>query len=124
MERRLATEILAAHAEGLRHAEDHAEDYLVLFPEQRDELESLLRLSSEAREALAPSQPSPAFIQGLGQELLLAARRTLTAPPPTPPVWRGMVLPVAAIGSALSVVGLLGYLLAMRRSRSQPVAPA
>lgn len=124
MDRRLATEILAAHAEGLRRAEDHTEEYLMLFPEYRDELDPLLRLAVEAREALAPSQPSPAFSQELSRELLQAARRTLAEPPPAPPVWRGIVLRLAALGSALSVVGLVGYLLAMRRARSQPIASA
>lgn len=124
MNAKLAAEILAAHADGLRREEDHAEDYLKLFPENRDELDPLLRLAVEVREVLMPSRPSPAFTQALRRELLQAARRTLAGPPPARPVWRGLVLRLAALGSALSVVGLVGYLLALRRARSQPVAPA
>jgi len=122
MDSKLAAEILAAHAEGLRRAEDYSEDYAKLFPEHRDELAPLLGLAVEVKEALAPCRPSPAFSQELGQELLHAARDTLAKTPPPRPVWRRVPLRLAALGSALSVVGLVGYLLAMRRARHQPAA--
>lgn len=124
MDSKLAAEILAAHAEGLRRAEDYSEEYAKLFPEHRDELAPLLRLAVEVKEALAPSRPSPAFSQELGQRLLHAAEDALAKTPPPRPVWRRIPLRLAALGSALSIVGLVSYLLAMRRVRSQPIISA
>jgi hypothetical protein len=120
----LTAEVLSAHANGLGRAEDHAEEYMRLFPELRDELASLFELAGEVKRVLVPARPAPAFRERLHHDLLQTAEHALAEPLPSRPAWQGVMLRLAALGSALSVAGLLGYLLALRRARSHPLTPA
>ncbi len=124
MTEELTAQVVSAHANGLCRAEDHAQEYLQLFPELGDELASLFELAAEVKRVLAPAHPAPAFRGELHRELIQTAEHRLAEPLPSRPAWQGVMLGVAALGSALSVAGLVGYLLALRRARSHPITPA
>ena len=113
-------EVLAAHADHLVGDKASSVDYLSLFPAYRTELAPLLRIAERVRAVLAPVPPSPAFEAGLKQDLLAAAiqraekRRNrkqvsfLRRP--------AVLIGAAAIGSALSVAGIVAALLWRQRS--------
>jgi hypothetical protein len=62
--------------------------------------------------AMVPVEPSTAFVRSLGKELLETARQQQQA---ARRVRRGVVIGAAAVGSALSVAGLVTLILLRRR---------
>lgn len=120
MNERLLAEILAAHADALSRGEDDAEELLARYPaEERKRLESLLGMARLLRSALVPVEPSASFIRELGETLSQRAldrgrsiaRRTQQT----------MLLVMAALGWAISMVGLIAFI--MRRRTRQPSGP-
>jgi hypothetical protein len=74
MERNVASEILAAHADRLNQGEDASEEYIRLLPEA-EELAHLMALAARVKTALAPVAPVPRFREELRRDLLAAARQ-------------------------------------------------
>ena len=128
MEEQIEQEILAAHADrlnaGLRGLPASAQVGLAAWPpitpDQKRVLEPLLQLAERLYQVLIPVEPSPAFVQKLGQELALAAARSQLS---LIARYRKVILvTAAAFGSALSLVGLM--LLYLFRQRHTAPCPA
>lgn len=145
MDEHLLTEILAVHADRLVDEADLSESYLAIFPESRETLEPLLKLAVEVHAALQPVAPDPEFRRELRQGLISAARRQLVLAPYTPgPLvhaekWVaatgdriGVAVPTqalsrlplvfAAVGSILSLVGVMAFILRSRMVHKPRVA--
>lgn len=120
MSQQVVTEILAAHADRLVAGEVHANDYLLLFPELRSELAPLLRLAHEVAAVLQPLRPRPAYRNDLHRALITAGYQQLAQDPTgfvnIPETRRDWVLGAAAVGSAVSVVGVIAYFWRVRAS--------
>jgi hypothetical protein len=109
-------DILAAHADHLVRNQSRNEDYLSLLCDYRAELVPLLQIAERVRAKLVPVAPSPAFEAGLRQDLLAAARQR-TEEPRVPFLRRkGIIIGAAAVGSVLSVAGIVAALLWRQRS--------
>jgi predicted polyphosphate/ATP-dependent NAD kinase len=89
-------------------------------PERVDELESLtllMRLAEETQRVLAPVEPSPAFVNQLGKNLVVKmsdgsremSRRAR----------RAALLVAAALGSVVSVVSAIGVVIYLVRQRNK-----
>jgi len=81
------------------------------------DVQRLVELAGQLRRAMGPVEPPLPFVRGLGQELIEAARRQRDAVRRTR---RGLLIGAAALGSALSLVGLTAVLLLLRRRQSPP----
>ena len=116
MDNHLMLEVLWAHADGLNRNHNGL-DYLSMFPHYRDELAPLFELAARIKTVLIPLQANQAFRQGLHHDLLVAARhreedeRSMFRMPR----WE-WVIGAAAIGSAMSIAGMVAYI---RHSRSE-----
>jgi hypothetical protein len=111
-------EVLAAHADQLLHKETDSEDYAHLFPAHEGELAPLLQIAQRVKAALVPATLSPEFEAGLKRELLAAAVRRAEAKrsgKPIPLLQRRGVLIGAAVGSVISVAGIIAALLWRQR---------
>ncbi|MCS7221322.1 MAG: hypothetical protein RML36_08415 [Anaerolineae bacterium] len=113
-------DLLDAQAEKLARDDADMEALLALFPELAEEARPLMALASGLANALQPVRPRAAFRAHLRRGLIDAARRRYTLRAATSHSGRASrfvwLLGAAAVGSAVSVVGLLAYLL---RSRHQ-----
>jgi len=123
MEHEDLIELLAAHADQLNSGATHDTEYLQMYPSQRQELFSLLRLAERVKDALAPVKPAPAYKRKLGLDLTDMAHqrvsRDMLVAPPSP---RRELIIGAAIGSAMAVAGGIAYLLRTHiQTRSQRV---
>lgn len=119
MPENVVVEVLAAHADRLVGNKANGEDYLNLFPAYQAELAPLLRIAERVKAVLAPVTPSPAFEAGLKQDLLAAALQRSEEQKEEKQVFflrRRGVLIGAAVGSVLSVVGIIAALLWRQRS--------
>lgn len=119
MRDKVMTEVLAAHANYLVGDETNSEDYLNLFPAYRAELAPLLRIAERVKAVLVPVTPSPAFEAGLKQDLLAAAIRRAEERGTGRQVSffrrRWVLIGAAAVGSALSVAGIVAAVLWRQR---------
>jgi hypothetical protein len=98
-------EILAAHADQLNAGLRGADAYPAMTAEQQRTLTPLLQLAELLAELLIIVEPSPGFVQKLGQELaLMAAQSQLSL---FDRYRRGILVAAATLGSTLSVVGLV-----------------
>lgn len=120
MTHQMVTEILAAQADRLLAGEKHTDDYLVLFPELRSELAPLLQLAYEVAAALKPVRPRPAYRSELHQALVNTGYHQPVQDPTAlvniPEIRRDWVLGAAALGSAVSVMGVIAYIWRTRGS--------
>lgn len=112
---KVLAEVLMAYADDLNNkGMVERETYLSQVPDQRDELEALLRLTERIKQALVPVRPLPTFVKNLTRQWATADRGK------TARTARGhrreIFIGAAAVGSALSVIGLVTYLI---RSRAQ-----
>jgi hypothetical protein len=121
--------VLTAHADYLISIKTWDEDQMKRLPTHQDELAPLLGIAERLNETLKPVTPAPAFKTRLRQELLASAAQRAEE--------RGIVKQVpflrrkevvigvaAAIGSVLSVVGIVVALLWRQRSIARaPHAP-
>lgn len=77
-----------------------------------EEWEPLLVVAEKVRASLLPVEPSPAFVQDLHRNLLAMAggkrpRASLSAK-------HDLLIGAAAVGSALSVIGIIAYVVRSR----------
>ena len=72
----------------------------------------LMALAERVQAALAPASPSPAFVDALAHELL---RIAVPAVEVLPPRRRSWIIGATAVGSALSLLGLLQFFWGSRR---------
>jgi hypothetical protein len=114
MNDRVWVEVLMAYADDLNRGEVVREYYLEQIPDQSCGLKALLHLTERVKQALVPVQPSPTFVKDLAQQLVITNNRRVECPGRRH--WREIFIGAAAVGSALSVIGLVAYLL---RSRVQ-----
>jgi hypothetical protein len=82
----------------------------------------ILRLAEQLKRALVPVQPSPRFVQNLLRQLVMNDEKEPTRSAHR--YRRGVVIGAAAVGSALSVVGIVAYLLRNRFHMKARVASA
>jgi hypothetical protein len=105
MDSRIEREILASHADRLNAGLKGVEAYPPMSADQQRALLPLLQLAEILAEALVLVEPSPIFVQRLGQELALAATKSQLSV--IERYRKAILLVVATIGSALSVIGLV-----------------
>jgi hypothetical protein len=117
MEARVERDVLAAHAERLNAGLRGVAAYPAMTAEQRHSLAPLLHLAERLSNALEAVDPSPSFVQKLGQDLAqIAARSQLSL---FERYRRAILVTVATLGSALSVVGLVLFYLVRQRDTAQ-----
>lgn len=109
-----------AYADDLNKGGKGQEFYLRQISDQSTESEVLLQLMERIRQTLVPVQPSPTFVKDLARQL--AVNENGRAKHPIQDHWREIFIGVAAVGSALSVIGLVAYLLRNRMQVKTPVA--
>ena len=117
MDTQVEREILAAHADRLNAGLRGPAAYPPMTPEQQHTLTPLLRLAELLSEVLVLVEPSPTFVQKLGHELALAAARSQLSL--LERYRKGIVVGVATVGSALSLVGLVLFYLFRQRDTAQ-----
>jgi hypothetical protein len=118
----LIVEVLAAHADQLANSETDADEYAILFPAHRAELAPLLQVAQQIKRVLVPVTPSAEFETGLKRDLLAAALQRAEAESarrPTSLLYRRRILIGAAIGSAISLAGIVAALLWRGRSTAR-----
>jgi hypothetical protein len=117
MDEQIERDILAAHADRLNAGLGGLAAYPPMTSDQRRSLEPLLQLAEWLYKALVPVEPSPAFVQRLGHELVLTAARSQLS---LLERYRKAILVTAAtLGSALSLVGLVLFYLFRQRDTTQ-----
>ncbi len=120
-------ELLSSHVDRLLVGDDHVQDYLALFPGLREEIAPLLRLARDLAALLRPVKPRAAFRHELRRSLVSSGYRQLSPSLALQPFAqdsrREWMLSAAAIGSAVSVVGVLAYLWRNRSSHAAPTLP-
>jgi hypothetical protein len=117
MDARVEREILAAHADRLNQGLRGTAAYPQMTSKQRHVLAPLLYLAEILAEALVLVEPSPSFVQKLGQELALAATRSQLSL--LERYRKAILVGAATLGSALSVVGLVLLYLLRQRDAAQ-----
>jgi hypothetical protein len=88
-----------------------------LTPQDEQQAGALMSTAERLKQALVPVDPSAAFVRRLGRELVEAARRQQER---GQRVRRGVVIGAAALGSALSVAGVVTLVLLRRRAHFRP----
>jgi hypothetical protein len=135
-------EILATHADKLNAGTNEEAAYLATLPEHQDTLEPLLALARKVKDALAPVEPDSAFCENLRLGLLAAARQrlasrlSLQAEPQAEsstksqrPVHlfrrhrKEILIGAAAVGSVVSVAGIVAYWIHARAAKAQRALP-
>ena len=113
-------ELLEAQATALAAGNTESLSLLALYPDVADRARPLMTLASMLASALLPVRPRPAYRSRLQRGLVDAAqsKRALPAmsPQPVTHTWRPWVLGAATIGSIVSVVGVIAYLLHARQN--------
>jgi hypothetical protein len=110
-------EILATHAEQLNAGLRGTAAYPSMSVEQQSSLAPLLQLAELLADVLILVQPSPIFVQRLGQELALAAVKGQLSL--FGRYRKGILLGLATIGSTLSLVGLFKFYRLRQREAPQ-----
>ena len=129
MDDREWTEILATHADKLNAGANEEAEYLATLPKHPDALQSLLTLARKAKDALIPVEPDPAFRENLRLSLLAAAHQR-AAPrssqtksqrhaQPFSRHRKEILIGAAALGSVVSVAGIVAYLIHTREAKAQ-----
>jgi len=88
-----------------------------LKPQNQQQAGALMSTAERLKQALVPVDPSAAFVRRLGRELVEAARRQQER---GQRIRRGVVIGAAALGSALSVAGVVTLVLLRRRAHLRP----
>jgi hypothetical protein len=127
-------EILATHADKLNAGTNEEAKYLATLPEHHDTLYPLLSLARKVKDALAPVEPDPAFCENLRLSLLAAARQRSASRPSLQaegsiksqrPVHlfrrhrKEILIGAAAVGSVVSVAGIVAYWIHTRTAKAQ-----
>ena len=122
-------EILATHADKLNVGTNKEAEYLATLPEHQDTLQPLLALAQKVKYALAPVEPGPAFCENLRLSLLAAAHQRaasrLSSTKSQRPVHlfrrhrKEILIGAAALGSVVSVAGIVAYWIHARAAKAQ-----
>jgi hypothetical protein len=125
-------EILATHADKLNIGKNEETEYLATLPEHQDALQPLLALARKVKDALAPVEPDPAFRENLRLSLLAAAHqrsvsRLSSKPQRSVDLFRShrkeILIGAAALGSVVSVAGIVAYWIHARAAKAQRALP-
>jgi hypothetical protein len=136
-------EILATHADKLNAGTNEEAEYLATLPENQDTVQPLLALARKVKDALAPVEPGPAFCENLRLSLLAAAhqrsasRLSLRAEPQAEGPTKSqrpthlftkhrkeILIGAAALGSVVSVAGIVAYWIHTRTAKAQRALPS
>ncbi len=113
-----SVDFLNAHADALFAPE--SEKPSASSPDDADSaapaVAELIALAEQVRIVLIPINPSPAFVDGLRYKLAQAAMPAVEVLPPWQRSW---IIGATAVGSALSLLGLLQFLRGGRRILKQ-----
>jgi hypothetical protein len=122
-------ETLTTHADKLNAGGNEEAEYLTTLPEHQDMLQPLLALARKIKDALTPVEPDPAFSENLRRSLLAAAHQravyllsTTKAQHPVPLFRRHrkeILIGAAALGSVVSVAGIVAYWIYTRTAKAQ-----
>ena len=122
-------EILATHADKLNAGVNEEAAYLATLPEHQETLQPLLALARKVKDALAPVEPAPAFCENLRLSLLAAARQRLvsrlSSAKSQRPTYlfrrrrKEILIGAAAVGSVVSVAGIVAYWIHTRAAKTQ-----
>lgn len=131
-------EILATCADRLNAGAEEETKYLATLPERQDALQSLLALTQKVKDALTPVEPDPAFRENLHLSLLAAAHQRLASRPSLRaedstksqrPIHlfrrhrKEILIGAAALGSIVSVAGIIAYWIHARAAKAQHALP-
>jgi hypothetical protein len=129
MANRKLIEILATHADKLNAGVNEEAAYLATLPEHQDTLQPLLALARKVKDALAPVEPDPAFCENLSLSLLAAAHQRLasrlSSTKSQRPTYlfrrhrKEILIGAAAVGSVVSVAGIVAYWMHTRAAKTQ-----
>ncbi len=132
-------EILATHADKLNAGTNEETEYLATLPEHRDTLQPLLTVAQKVKDALAPVEPDSAFCENLRLSLLAAAHQRSTS---RLSLWaegstksqrpvrlfrrhrKEILIGAAALGSVVSVAGIVAYWIHIRAAKAQRALPS
>ena len=132
-------EILATHADKLNVGTNEETEYLATLPEHRDTLQPLLTVARKVKDALASVEPDPAFCENLRLSLLATARQrsvsrlSLQAEGSTQSQRsvlllrrhrKEILIGAAALGSVVSVAGIVAYWIHTRAAKAQHALPS
>ena len=117
MDRRTVADILAAHADKLNQERPEMAALPEVSAGQLSALEPLMRVAEHVQGALAPVQPSPAFVRQLGQQLIVATSHSRKAV--TLRTRRAILIVAAALGSAVSIASAVGVMIWLIRRRGR-----
>jgi hypothetical protein len=115
-------EVLMAYADDLNRGAVDREKYLERVSGHGDELEALLHLTERLKRTLVPIRPSLTFVNNLARQLAFSGGGE--AEYKARGHRREIFIGAAAIGSALSVIGLVAYLIRNRMQVKTQVASA
>ena len=115
--------LLATHSDDGNQGRTERKVYLRQAGSPLEESGSLLHLAEQLKQALVPVQPSPKFVQNLLRQLVVINKKE-PAQRPVRSYRRGVVIGAAAVGSALSVIGIVAYLVRNRLQMKARVASA
>lgn len=119
MNERITREILASHADRLNAGLKGSAAHPTMPPRQRSALEPFMQLAEWLYQALTPVEPSPTFVQKLGQELALAAAHGQLSF--IERYHKKILVTAATLGSVLSLMGLVLFYRQRATSRSTPL---
>ena len=132
-------EILATHADKLNAGVNEEAEYLAALPEHQDTLQPLLALARKVKDALATVEPDAAFCESLRLSLLATARQRSVSRPSLQaegatksqrPVLlfrrhrKEILIGAAALGSVVSVAGIVAYWIHARTAKAQRALPS
>lgn len=127
--RRTLADVLVGYADHLNDGKDVYDEFMMAFPECREELAGLMDVARRIKQVMSPRRPALAYRSALKSNLLEAAQHKV-GPRITirnPFRKQRIILIGAAIGSAVSVlVGILAAVLLHNKAgqRSQRVPSA
>ena len=121
-------ELLDTHADKLNASLNEGAQYLATLPEHQT-LRPLLLLAGKVKGALTPVEPDPAFCEDLRLSLLAAAHQQAASRPNSTNSQRSVqlfrrhrkeiLIGAAALGSVVSVAGIVAYWLHTRAAKAQ-----
>jgi hypothetical protein len=117
MDRRTIADILAAHADRLTWGRPQVEASPEVGDDQLSTLGPLMRVAERVQSALAPVQPSPAFVRQLGQQLIATTAYSRKAV--TVRTRKAILIVAAALGSVVSIASAVGVVIWLIRRRGR-----
>jgi hypothetical protein len=127
-------ETLTTHTDKLNAGGNEEAEYLTTLPEHQDTLQPLLALARKIKGALTPVEPDPTFCENLRLGLLAAARQRLVSrlslraegsTKSQRPIHlfrrrrKEILIGAAALGSVVSVAGIVAYWIHTRAAKAQ-----